>query len=213
MAELNDETQESPERFAELQARLVSLGAESGAILEGLTNLSGAAKDVGDGADESAAAIGGVETSSRAAKGEVDALGRNIKTAGDNSRISADYVRGLRDQIDLLHDKTITITTQYQEIKLHEGMFLAPFETRATIRKDEMVVPPERRMEFARRVLANEGGAAAGPVTVEVGSIVVNAAPGMDERALAGAVADQILALSERGRRVVHERGIARGRA
>lgn len=146
------------------QARLAELNDTAIIIEEGLTNMT-------DQSDAAAIATGKMGDEAGDAKGELDELSGSVSVVGDQSDIAAGKVYTLYDSIEKLHDKSITVTVYEQTVSLgHEGIFLQPFEKEMVVRKDEMLVPPEKRVEFAERVLSREAPRGVGGDGVSIGS-------------------------------------------
>lgn len=131
-------------------------------------------------------------------------------------------VDGLGVAINNLPDgKKIDIDVNWPDDpgKHHSGYNLdmsstGPGEHMALIRDDESVVPPERRVDFARRVLAAEPpsvvGGDGGSITQHV-SLTLNAPLHLDGREVARAVIPVQLELSRQGVTVVDSRGVGAG--
>jgi hypothetical protein len=137
MRDLNDTT--DPEKVAALYAELQNLNEGAKPLEEELTKLGGAAEGMGAGSEQSATDLNKVNSATDdLGKGANELVGKLDKTAGGLDRTATfagaaeRKIRDLRDTIDTLHDKTVTLTFDSEESSADgshaSGLGYVPFD-------------------------------------------------------------------------------------
>ena len=201
------------ERYAEIQAQLINLNKEAASLIGTMTGTNGPQ-------DETAAAMDKVGASADQAAGKTSKLSTTLEKAAKSANVAAGQVDQLRKSLEELPADT-WVRVEFNakpKTRLHSGRFstdIEPWETEAVIRRDEDVVPPERRVPYARAVLAQAGAAMAdsgGMASAPLRSSVTVTAPIIiDGRRVAEAVIPIQLEMSRSGITVVDSRGVGSG--
>lgn len=209
-------TETDPDKIKALWEALNKLNADAKKYGDELHGLAKGMGETGDGAEKASESMNKTGHAADRNRNKIDRYGRSIKKAGADAGKAAGELDELWKSIEQMESRTIKIkfdtghesgdAPRHHTGRLSHGRG----ESRAIIRRDEAIVPPERRHEYAQRVISESPPGAFGGdgFSSQDISVTVTAPLYLDGEEVAKAVIPVQLQLSREGVTVVDPKGV-----